>query len=180
MNTYLLVYICIHLYGKAGIYLIIQFQPLTNRVSSSFSTSEPVTPSLTVRMLASNIFHMYYLISPSLWAQSMIHPFPLMMPPHPQATPTSEHFGFPHPCPAAIPANTLPSLLGLWFGATVLLSGPTQTCEAAHFLWPTFGFRTGLSRKRWQAGEGEGREGAGKGKEGLCAASDPTETDQCT
>lgn len=24
-----------------------------------------------------------------------------------------------------------------------------------------------------------GREGAGKGKEGLCAASDPTETDQC-
>ena len=58
-------------------------------------------------------------------------------------------------------------------------SGPTLMCEAAHLLWPTFGFRTGMSRKRWQAGEGEGREGAGKGKEEPCAASDPTETDQC-
>ena len=58
-------------------------------------------------------------------------------------------------------------------------SGPTLTCEAAHLLWPTFGFRTGLSRKRRQAGEGKGREGAGKGKEEPCAASDPTETDQC-
>ena len=45
-------------------------------------------------------------------------------------------------------------------------SGPTLMCEAAHLLWPTFGFRTGLSRKRWQAGEGEGREGAGKGRDG--------------
>ena len=45
-------------------------------------------------------------------------------------------------------------------------SGPTLTCEAAHLLWPTFGFRTGLSRKRRQAGEGEGREGAGKGRDG--------------
>ena len=58
-------------------------------------------------------------------------------------------------------------------------SGSTLTCGAAHLLWSTFGFRTGLSRKRWQAREGEGREGAGKGKEEPCAASDPTETDQC-
>ena len=57
-------------------------------------------------------------------------------------------------------------------------SGPTLMCEAAHFLCPTFGFWTGMSRKRWQAGEGEGREGAGKGKEEPCAASDSTETDQ--
>lgn len=45
-------------------------------------------------------------------------------------------------------------------------SGPTLMCEAAHLLWPTFGFRTGMSRKRQQAGEGEGREGTGKGRDG--------------
>ena len=51
-------------------------------------------------------------------------------------------------------------------------SGPTLMCEVTHLLWPTFEFRAGLSRKRWQAREGEGREGAGKGKEEPCEASD--------
>ena len=51
-------------------------------------------------------------------------------------------------------------------------SGPTLMCEAAHLLWLTFGFRTGLSRKTWQAREGEGKEGAKKRKEEPCAASD--------
>ena len=69
-------------------------------------------------------------------------------------------------------------------------------CEAAHLLWLTFGFRTGLSRKTWQAREGEGKEGAGKGRDGRQGKERrgkgqererkshvqlliPTETDQC-
>ena len=41
------------------------------------------------------------------------------------------------------------------------------------------GERRGRKGKRWQAGGGEAREGTGKTKEKPCAASDPTETDQC-
>ena len=51
-------------------------------------------------------------------------------------------------------------------------SGPTLMCEADHLLWPTCRFRTGLSRKRWKAKEGEGKEGAKKRKEEPWQASD--------
>ena len=64
------------------------------------------------------------------WSVLLYDPNPWYIPFHWQwplilwATPTSEHFGFLHPCPAAIPVDTLPSLLGLWLRATVLLLWP--------------------------------------------------------
>lgn len=175
MNTYLLVYICIHLYGKAGIYLIIQFQPLTNRVSSSFST--PLNQWLLlwrVGSVASNIFHMYYLISPSLWAQSMIHPFPLHDAPSPSGHPHKWAFGFPHPVPGCIPANTSPPLLGLLIWSHCPPLWPHPDVWGCPLSVATFGFRDWIVQEEMAGREGE-RGGRGrKGKEGLCAASDPT------
>lgn len=126
-------------------------------------------------MRASIIFHIYYLINPPLWPQSTIHPFPLTMPPHPMGHPHKWVFWVSSPVAGCHPCGHPPLLSwSLTWSHCASSSGPTLQCEASHPLWPTYWFRTVLSRKKGKTRGGKGQE---RERKGCVQFLTPTEND---